>query len=574
MSATVIDGIQEAQQEPTQKNYLNADHTIASWLLTVDHKRIAIMYLIGVTFFFFLGSIAAAMIRVELTSPNGLFLTSETYNKTFTAHGVLMIFFFLIPAIPAVMGNFLLPLMIGARDLAFPKLNLLSWYLYMISGGFVLAAMILGGIDAGWTFYTPLSSIYSNTQITLALVGLFISGFSSIATGVNFIASIHKMRAPGMTWFRLPLYVWSHYATSIIIILGTPVVAITLLLVVFERVFAIGVFSPELGGDPVLFQHMFWFYSHPAVYIMVLPAMGIISEVISCFSRRRVFGYEFIAFSSIAIAGLGFLVWGHHMFISSQSVLQGVIFSLLSFLVAIPSAIKIFNWSLTMYKGSIHLRTPMLYALGFIGLFVIGGLTGLFLASVDTDVHLTGTYFIVAHFHYVMVGGTLLAFLAGIHFWWPKFFGVMYNEFWGKVSAVIVFLGFNFTFFPQFILGYLGMPRRYHMYYFAQEWQIYHVASTIGSGILGIGLILPACYLTASLIRGKKCSHNPWGAKGLEWEAAATPPVTENFTVMPIVREDPYDYDAIADSALYEEERKKGKKPALVGATDDEEKKD
>jgi cytochrome c oxidase subunit 1 len=538
-----------------KKNYLNADHTIQSWLLTGDHKRIAVLYLASVTFFFVLGGIAAALVRAELTSPKGWMLSSEAYNKAFSAHGVFMVFLFLVPAVPATLGNFCIPMMIGARDLAFPRLNLGSWYMYIVGGILILSGQIMGGVDAGWTFYTPLSSLYSNTQITITLLGIFIAGFSSIATGVNFIVTIHKMRAPGMTWFRLPLFVWAHYATSVVIILGTPVVAITLFLVVIERWLHFGIFSPELGGDPVLFQHLFWFYSHPAVYIMVLPAMGIVSEMIACFSRRRIFGYSFVAFSSLAIGGLGFLVWGHHMFVSSQSVYLGVIFSLISFLVAIPSAVKVFNWSTTMYKGSIHFRTPMIYALGFLGLFVVGGLTGLFLASVDTDIHLTGTYFIVAHFHYVMVGGSIVAFLGGVHFWWPKMFGVMYSEFWGRISAIVVFLGFNLTFFPQFILGYLGMPRRYHYYYFAPEWQFYHILSTAGSTVLAVGFLMPAIYLTHSLFKGKPAGPNPWGAKGVEWEHADSPPVTENFDHKVIVTEDAYNYDAIEDSAQYHRER-------------------
>ena len=541
--------------EPPQKNYLNADHTLKSWLLTVDHKRIAVLYLISVTIFFFIGGIAAAMIRAELTQPQGWFLSSEAYNKTFSAHGIYMVFLFLVPAIPATLGNFLIPPMIGARDLAFPRLNLGSWYLFIIGGVLITSGLIMGGTDAGWTFYTPLSSLYSNTQITITLLGIFIAGFSSIATGVNFIATIHKMRAPGMTWFRMPLFIWAHYATSIIIILGTPVVAITLFLVVIERSFGFGIFSPELGGDPVLFQHLFWFYSHPAVYIMILPAMGIISELIACFSRRRIFGYSFVAFSSLAIAGLSFLVWGHHMFISSQSVYLGVIFSLISFLVAIPSAVKIFNWATTMYKGSIHFKTPMIYALGFMGLFVVGGLTGMFLASADTDIHLTGTYFIVAHFHYVMVGGTIVAYLGGIHYWWPKMFGRMYSEFWGKMSAIIVFVGFNLTFFPQFIVGYLGMPRRYHYYYVESGWQFYHILSTAGSSVLGIGFLMPAIYLTYSLFKGPIAPQNPWGAKGLEWTHTATPPVTLNFDEKVIVTEDAYNYDAMEDTREYHRER-------------------
>lgn len=553
MSA-ILEAPTGAAEPKKTKNYLNADHTIASWLLTTDHKRIAVLYLISVTVMFFIGSLAAAIIRYELTSPKGILLTSETYNKMFSAHGIVMVFFFLIVAIPGVLGNFLVPMQIGARDLAFPRLNLASWYLYTIGAVLVLISFMMGGVDAGWTFYTPLSSIYSNSQITLCLVGLFITGFSSIFTGINFIATIHKMRAPGMTWDKLPLMIWSSYATSVVIILGTPVVAITLLLVVFERAFGIGIFSPELGGDPVLFQHMFWFYSHPAVYIMVLPAFGVISELMSCFSRRPVFGYKFVAGSSMAIALLGFLVWGHHMYISSQSVYQGIIFSLISFLLAVPSAIKVFNWTATMYKGSVHFKTPMLYALGFLGLFVIGGLTGLYLASTDTDVHLTGTYFIVAHFHYVMVGGTIMAFLGGLHFWWPKMFGKMYNEFWGKISAIVVFVGFNFTFFPQFILGYLGMPRRYHLYYFAPEWAVYHIMSTLGSSILGVGFLMPAFYLTASLFKKENSGANPWEAAGLEWTEASSPPVTENFERKVVVTGPVYNYDAIADSKKYEVE--------------------
>jgi cytochrome c oxidase subunit 1 len=527
---------------PEKKNYLNADHTIASWLLTTDHKRIAVLYLISITFFFFVGSIAAGMVRLELTSSQGLLLSSEAYNKMFSAHGVVMIFFFLLPSIPAAIANFVLPIQIGARDLAFPRLNLLSWYLYVIAGGLILFALAGGGFDAGWTFYTPLSSLYSDTQITIALSAIFIAGFSSIFTGLNFIVTVHKMRAPGMTWFRMPLFVWAHYATSLLMMLGTPVVAITLFLVILERTLGIGIFSPEIGGDPVLFQHMFWFYSHPAVYIMVLPAMGVISELMAAFSRRPVFGYHFVAFSSLAIAGISFLVWGHHMFVSSQSVYLGVIFSFITFLVAVPSAIKVFNWSFTMYKGHIDLKTPMIYAIAFLGLFVIGGLTGLYLSALDTDVHLTGTYFIVAHFHYVMVGSSTIAFLGAVHFWWPKFFGRMYSEFWGRMSALVIFAGFNFTFFPQFILGYLGMPRRYHYYFFEPSWEIYNIMSTLGASILAIGFLMPAFYLTASLLRGPKAPANPWGAKGLEWEKTSSPPITLNFEEPPLVTEPAYNY--------------------------------
>ena len=524
-----------------RKNYLNASHTLSSWLLTGDHKRIAYLYLISISIFFLLGGVAAGLVRLELVSPMGVLLQSETYNKMFSAHGIIMVFFFLVPSIPATLGNFCLPIMVGARDLAFPRLNLLSWYLYVIAGTLILIAFCMGGVDTGWTFYTPYSSIYSNTQVTLAITAIFIAGFSSIFTGLNFIVTVHKMRAPGMTWDRLPLFVWSMYATSLVIILGTPVVAITLLLVLLERVFSIGVFSPELGGDPVLFQHMFWFYSHPAVYIMILPGMGVISELMAAFSQKRVFGYHFVAYSSLAIAALGFIVWGHHMFIASQSMYQGIVFSLVSFLVAVPSAIKVFNWTATMYKGNVKLQTPMLYALGFLGLFVIGGLTGLFLACIAVDVHLTATYFVVAHFHYVMVGGAISAYMGGLHFWWPKMFGRMYPEFWGKIAAIITFVGFNLTFMPQFIVGYLGMPRRYHYYYFAPEYQPYHIMSTLGASVLAVGFLMPAVYLLWSLRYGEPAGKNPWHAVGLEWTTQSPPP-TANFDEPPVVTWEAYEY--------------------------------
>jgi cytochrome c oxidase subunit 1 len=505
------------------RHYLNDGFGVGSWLLTRDHKRIALLYLVGVTFFFFIGGAFAVMIRLELATPAGELVSDDTYNKLFTLHGVMMVFFFLIPAIPAVLGNFLIPLMIGAKDLAFPKLNLASWYIFMIGATFTMYAVVTGGLDTGWTFYTPFSSSYSTTQVVPAAVGIFVTGFSSILTGLNFIVTIHRMRAPGMTWLRLPLFVWSHYAASLIM----------------ERIFGFGLFDPSRGGDPVLFQHLFWFYSHPAVYIMILPAMGVISELIAGFCRKQVFGYTFVAFASLGIAVLGFLVWGHHMFVAGQSVYAALIFSILSFLVAIPSAIKVFNWTATMYKGSISWDTPMLYAIGFIGLFTIGGLTGLFLASVGLDVHVHDTYFIVAHFHYIMVGGTIMGYLGGLHYWWPKISGRTYNELLAKVSAVIIFFGFNLTFFPQFVVGYLGMPRRYHAY--PPEFQLLNVLSSAGASILGVGYLLPMIYLAWSLRYGRIVGSNPWGTVGLEWTTTSPPP-TENFAETPVVTWDAYEY--------------------------------
>ena len=522
-------------------NYLNASYGIKSWLLTMDHKRVGILYLVVLTLFFLIGGLFASLIRLELLTPEGDLVEAETFNKLFTMHGVAMIFFFLIPSVPAVLGNFCIPLQIGARDVAFPKINLTSWYCYVVGGSFATLAIIMGGVDTGWTFYTPYSSTYSNSFVILALVGVFINGFSSILTGVNFLTTVHKMRAPGMTWFRLPLFIWAQYATSLIMVLGTPVVAITLLLLALERGFGIGIFDPALGGDPVLFQHMFWFYSHPAVYIMIVPGFGVISDVIACFCRKRVFGYSFVAFSSLAIAVLGFLVWGHHMFTTGQSLYAGMVFSFITFLIAVPTAVKIFNWTATMYRGSVSLESPMLYALGFIGLFLIGGLTGLFLSTLGTDIHLHDTYFIVAHFHYVMVGGMVMAFMSGLHFWWPKITGRMYSEGWGKTGAVLIFAGFNFTFFPQFVLGYLGMPRRYHVY--PEEWQILHVMSSAGASVLAVGYAVMMIALVWSLFRGRRAGANPWKAKGLEWELLASPPPAHNFEKTPVVSSEAYAYE-------------------------------
>ncbi|TAH37380.1 MAG: cytochrome c oxidase subunit I [Planctomycetota bacterium] len=521
------------------RNYLNAAYTLRSWLTTLDHKRIGILYLISITLFFFLGGAFAVLLRVELLTPRADLVQADTYNKLFTMHGMVMIFLFLIPSIPAVLGNFLIPLMIGARDLAFPRLNLLSWYVFIVGGVFLLLSVILGGVDTGWTFYTPYSSTYSNSHVALAAIGVFITGFSSILTGLNFIVTIHKMRAPGLTWFRLPLFVWAHYATSLIQVLGTPIIAITIVLVGLERIFGMGIFDPKLGGDPVLFQHLFWFYSHPAVYIMILPSMGVISELITCFSRKRVYGYRFIAFSSLAIAVFGFLVWGHHMFVSSQSAYAGMVFSVLSYLVAIPSAIKVFNWTATLYRGSVGFRTPMLYAFGFLGLFTIGGLTGLFLANMGLDVHLHDTYFVVAHFHYIMVGGAIMGYLGGMHFWWPKITGRMYPEALSKFAALVVFVGFNLTFFPQFLLGFEGMPRRYHVY--DPGFQVLNVMSTAGASILGVGYLIPMGYFLWSLRYGPVATANPWGAKGLEWQTSSPPP-TDNFERTPVVTEEAYTY--------------------------------
>ncbi len=533
---TTLPGIES--RPAARPSYLNETRGIRSWIFTLDHKRIGIMYLWSVLFAFLLGGLFAMLIRLELLTPKETIISAETYNQAFTLHGAIMIFLFIIPGIPAALGNFVLPLMLGAKDVAFPRLNLASYWIYVIGALFAVTAMVTGGVDTGWTFYTPYSTT-TGGAVSLMTLAAFILGFSSIFTGINFIATIHKLRAPGMTWFRMPLFVWGAYATSIIQVLATPVLGITLVLLMMERIFEIGIFDPRLGGDPVLFQHFFWFYSHPAVYIMILPAMGIISEVIPVHARKKIFGYKAIAYSSVAIAFISFLVWGHHMFTSGQSELATAIFSALTFLVAIPSAVKVFNWLATLYKASIAFTAPMLYAISFLLLFAIGGLTGIFLGTIAVDIHLHDTYFVVAHFHYVMMGGTVIAFLAGLHHWWPKMFGRMYSEKWARVAAALVFVGFNATFLSQFVLGSRGMPRRYYNY--LDQFQPLHAFSTFGSWILGLGLFIILAYLLASLRKKPDAPDNPWGGKSLEWQTCSPPP-THNFETTPVVTCGPYEY--------------------------------
>jgi cytochrome c oxidase subunit 1 len=524
-----------------EDNYITHTKGFLSWIVTLDHKRIGVMYMGAVLLSFLLGGIFALLLRTELLTPGRTIVDAETYNQFFTLHGAIMVFLVIIPSIPAALGNFVLPIMLGAKDVAFPRLNLFSFYLWLVGAGCTLLSLAMGGFDTGWTFYTPYSTTTTTGGVIPVIVGVFILGFSSIFTGMNFIVTIHALRPKGMTWFRMPLFLWALYSTAIIQVLATPVLAITLGLLVVERVLNVGIFNPSMGGDPVLYQHFFWFYSHPAVYIMIVPAMGIISELIAVHAHRHIFGYRFIAFSSIAIAMFSFLVWGHHMFTSGQSALMNTIFSAISFSVAIPSAVKVFNWLATLYKGSISLNTPMLYALSFLVLFTIGGLTGLHLATLSTDVHLHDTYFVVAHFHYVMMGSALIAMIGGLHHWWPKMTGRMYNEKLGMIACVIVFIGFNLTFFTQFMLGSHGMPRRYYDY--QPEFQVYHVISTIGSYIMAVGFLMTAAYLIQSLISGEKAPANPWGGRSLEWQCASPPP-HDNFKEQPRVG-DCYDFSIV-----------------------------
>jgi cytochrome c oxidase subunit I len=520
-------------------NYATEENTVSSWLLTRDHKRIALLFFGSITFFFFIGGFAATLMRLHLATPAGL-LQPSVYNRMFTMHGIVMVWFFLIPSIPTTLGNFFIPMMIGAHDLAFPRINLASWYFFNLSGLVLLYALVMGGVDTGWTFYTPYSTLYANGYVFAAAMAVFINGFSSIMTGLNFVVSIHRLRAPGMTWTRLPLFVWGIYAVSIVMLTATPVLAMDTVLLAVERFLGVGLFDPQRGGDPLLWQHMFWFYSHPAVYIMILPAMGVASELIACYARRPIFGYAGMTIAMMSIAVLSFFVWAHHMFVTGISIYSAVVFSLMTYFVAVPSAIKVFNWSVSLHKGSIIFDAPMIYALGFVLLFTIGGLTGLMLATLAVDVDLHDTYFVVAHFHYIMVGATVSAFFGGLHYWWPKMTGRFYPEMWARFAAMLTFVGFNLTFFPQFILGYLGMPRRYYTY--PPEWQPWNVLSSAGASILAVAYVLPLFYLGWSLIWGRRAGPNPWRATGLEWTTSSPPP-TENFERTPVVTIGPYCYE-------------------------------
>ena len=533
-------------REYLEKNYLNEETTIKSWLFTVDHKRIGLMYLFAIMFFFAVGGFLALMMRLELLTPaGGDILDKNTYNVFYTLHGAIMIFMFIIPSVPAAMGNLIMPIMLGTKDVAFPRLNLASWYVYVIGSSIGIFSIVSGGVDTGWTFYTPYSSSTDTAVISMTFA-VFVLGFSSIFTGINFIVTIHKMRAPGISWFTMPLFVWSLYATALIQILATPVIAVTMLLLIMERTFQVGIFDPAMGGDPVLFQHFFWFYSHPAVYIMILPGMGIISELISTFSKKKIFGYTYIAASTMAIALFGFLVWGHHMF-TSQSEFAALIFSIITYLTALPSGVKIFNWLATLYKAKISFEAPMLYAINFLLLFAIGGLTGIFLGTLSVDIMLHDTYFVVAHFHYVMMGGTVIAFLGGLHYWWPKIWGRMYSEKWARISAILIFFGFNLTFIPQFIMGSLGMPRRYWQYdglVNTEIFHFYHQLSTLGSWFIAVSFIIMLVYLVHSIKYGKVAGSNPWGALTLEWQTPSPVPA-HNFLEEPKITHGPYDYDKV-----------------------------
>ena len=519
-------------------NYLNHEKGLWSWLSTLDHKRIGLLYFFTVMVFFLIGGIFALLIRTELGWVGQTLMSKHQYNQAMTYHGVVMVFLVIIPGIPAFLGNFFLPMQIGAKDVAFPRLNLLSWYCLLAGAAVALTSLFYGGADTGWTFYTPYS-IQMKPGVVFAVLGAFIAGFSSILTGLNFVVTTHKLRCPGMTMNRIPLFVWALYSTAILQVLATPVVAITVLLLAMENIFGIGFFNEKLGGDPVLFQHFFWFYSHPAVYIMILPAFGVISELIATFSRKTIFGYTAIAYSSLAIAAVSFFVWGHHMYVSGQSEVAGIIFSFLTMLVGVPTAIKMFNWIATLYRGSINFSAPMLFALGFMFLFGIGGVTGIMLATIGIDVHFHDTYFVVAHFHYVMVGGTLMAIMGGIYYWFPKMFGKMVNDFWAQMSFIFIFLGFNVTFFPQFILGANGMTRRYFDYLPAFE-KLNRV-STFGSYMIGTGFLIGLVVIIHGLLKGEKAGDNPWGGKTLEWTTASPPP-HENFLVTPTVTAGPYEY--------------------------------
>ncbi len=527
-----------ATQPQAEINYLNHARGLKSWLLTLDHKRIGLLYLISIALFFVVGGILALLVRLELFAPGQTIMSAETYNHVFTLHGAIMIFLFLIPAAPAVLGNFALPIMIGARDVAFPRLNLASWYIFWLGAIMMLVGIVASGLDTGWTFYTPYSTM-TGSGVTWVVLGVFILGFSSILTGLNFIVTIHKMRAPGMTWSRLPLFVWGLYATSIVQILATPVLGITLLLLALERILKVGIFDPALGGDPVLFQHFFWFYSHPAVYIMVLPVFGMISEILPVHARKPIFAYKAIAYSSLAICFLGLIVWVHHMFTSGTPDWMRVFFMIATMAIAVPTGIKVFSWLATLWGGKIHFRSAMLFGMGFISMFVIGGLSGIILASVPLDIHVHDTYFVVAHLHYVLFGGSVFGIYAGLYHWFPKMTGRLLNEFWGRVHFVLTFVGFNMCFLPMHKLGLMGMPRRVAQY--DPQFADLNWISSVGAFVLAISTLPFLVNAIYSWVAGPKAGDNPWQALTLEW-ATSSPPPAHNFYGDPILLTGPYDY--------------------------------
>jgi cytochrome c oxidase subunit 1 len=537
------------ERAPERETYLNVAYTVKSWVLTIDHKRIGILFLVTTVLTLGLGGVFALALRTEHLTPGMTFMDAYTYNRVFSMHGIVMVWLFMIPSIPTAFGNFLLPIMIGAKDVAFPRLNLLSYYIYLFGSLWVIIALWLGGADTGWTFYTPYSA-HSPSAVVPTVFGIFILGWSTILTGLNFIVTTHTMRAKGVTWFRMPLFVWAMYGTSIIQVLATPVLAISLCVVGIDHWFDWGLFDPARGGDPVLYQHLFWFYSHPAVYIMILPAMGVMSEIVTTYSHKNPASYKAIAYSSLGIAFVGFATWGHHLFVAGMSMFDAAAFGILSMLVAIFSDIKVFTWTLTLRKGSVVVRTPLLYFFAFLFLFVFGGMTGVATATEALDVHWHDTYFIVAHFHFIMVGGTLTGWLAALHHWFPKITGRMYSERWGITGAVLVFAGFFLTFFPQFLLGNGGMPRRY--FYYDPQYQPLHVTSTVGAWILGAAMLLTLGYLFVALFNGERAGNNPWDSRSYEWYTASPPP-KHNFAKEPVFTLDPYDYTVPAEQMAAEQ---------------------
>jgi cytochrome c oxidase subunit 1 len=534
-----------AAEPEAAPSFYAADTGLWSWLNTRDHKRIALMFYGVVLLTFLLGGIFALALRTELLTPARTVMDATTYNRMFTLHGVTMVWLFLIPSIPTVFGNFVLPIQLGARDLAFPKLNLMSFYMFLLGLAITLGGMLAGGTDTGWTFYPPYSEL-SPTRVVPVVIGVFVLGISTILTGINFVATTHLLRARGMTWRNIPLFVWTIYGTSIIMLLATPVLGMSILLVALDHALKLGIFDPSVGGDPVLFEHIFWFYSHPAVYIMILPAMGVISEIVPTFAQRRPSSYVAIAVSTLGIAFVGFLTWGHHMFVAGMSTYGAGVFGILSMFVAIFSAIKVFTWTATLYKGNIHFRTPLLYFFAFLFLFVFGGMTGVAVATQSLDIHWHDTYFVVAHFHFIMVGSSVTAFLAAAHYWFPKMFGRLYSERVGLLSAAAVLLGFILTFLPQFLLGNAGMPRRYYSYPAQYQWL--HVLSTGGAYLLAGALLVTFVNLLIALRWGEKAPASPWGSRGFEW-LAPSPPPKHNFAVTPRLDYSPYDYTLTEEEA-------------------------
>jgi cytochrome c oxidase subunit I len=516
--------VQALSSQSGRSHYLNERFSLGSWLATRDHKRVAWLYLVTVSLFFLAGLASMSVLRLESLTPRGDLVEPGTYARLFTLHGTVMVWLFLVPALPGVLGNFLVPLMIGARSVAFPRLNLAGWYLYLAGGLLLFGLLTSQGLTGGWVLYSS-NTLFQGYSLG-PIAALLLLRASAFLLALNLIVTIHRMRTAQMSWAEMPIFVWGVYLMSLVQVLTLPVLATGTMLVVAEKIAGLGLLTPALGGDSLWAQHFVWFFSHAVVYSLILPAIGIITEIISTFSRTILTTRKHVICSLIAITFLGTLIWGHHLLVSTQTPVLSLFFSALSFLIVVPFLVVFWTWLSSLYGGSISYAAPMLYALAFIGVLVIGGVSGLILSTLALAPHLDNTYFVVAHFHYLVAGALLLAYLGGIHYWWPKITGRLFPNGWGAFAALLTFVGVNLTFLPLYLIGYMGLPRRHYSY--PAEFQTLQVLVSAGATLLVLGYLLPAVYLFWSLFHGRRASADPWGGMTLEWRTSSPPP-SKNF---------------------------------------------